>query len=153
MTETGQKRRVLILCTGNSCRSQMAAGLVNHLLGERWQACSAGTHPALSVHPLAIRAMAELGADISTATPQHLESFLDERWDLVVTVCDWARESCPVFPGASEQIHVSFPDPFLAGGSDEERMAAFRAVRDDIRTRLIPELRRRDGEADGARPS
>ena len=97
--------------------------------------------------------MAEVGADISAATPQHLESFLDEPWDLVVTLCDWARESCPVFPRASEHIHISFPDPVLADGSEPERMAAFRAVRDDIRARLIPELQRRDGEADGVRPS
>jgi arsenate reductase len=147
--DAAPKKRVLILCTGNSCRSPMAAGLVNQLLGERWQAFSAGTHPALAVHPLAVRTLAEVGVDIADATPQALEAFLDQRWDLVITVCDSARESCPVFPRPVEQIHLPFPDPVLAVGSEEERLAAFRAVRDDINSRLIPELRRRDGSVGG----
>ncbi len=138
-----QRKRVLIICTGNSCRSQMAEGWVRHLLADRWEVESAGTYPAWSVHPLAVRVMAEAGVDISGQSPKHWEPFLDRRWDLVVTVCDSARESCPLFPGAGEQIHVSFPDPILALGSDPERLAAYRAVRDDIRSRLIPELERR----------
>jgi len=137
------KKRVLILCTGNSCRSQMAEGWIGHLLGDRWQARSAGTHPASAVNPLAVRAMAEVGVDISGGAPERLDRYLDERWDLVVTVCDAARESCPVFPGSAEQLHVSFPDPALATGTVDEQLAVYRAVRDDIRARLIPEIERR----------
>lgn len=142
MAEKG-RQRVLILCTGNSCRSQMAQGWVNHVLGGRWEAHSAGTSPAAAVHPLAVRAMKEVGIDISGAHPTHVERRLTEPWDLVVTVCDSARESCPVFPRPVEQIHVSFPDPALAEGGEDERLAVFRAVRDDIRARLLPVLRRR----------
>ena len=141
--EKAARRRVLILCTGNSCRSQMAQGWVNHVLGSRWEAHSAGTAPAAAVHPLAVRAMGEVGIDISGGRPTRVERRLGEPWDLVVTVCDSARESCPVFPRPVEQIHVSFPDPALAGGSEVERLAAFRAVRDDIEARLLPVLRRR----------
>jgi len=137
------KHRVLILCTGNSCRSQMAEGWINHLLGDRWEARSAGTRPAGAVHPLAVRAMAEIGVDISAGSPKQVDSLLDQPWDLVVTVCDSAKESCPLFPRPVEQIHVSFPDPAEAEGNDEERMSVFRAVRDDIRARLLPEVERR----------
>ncbi|NOZ79633.1 MAG: arsenate reductase ArsC [Acidobacteria bacterium] len=137
------RRRVLILCTGNSCRSQMAEGWVNHLLGGRWEARSAGTAPVGRVHPLAVRAMAEVGIDISSASPAHVETFQDEDWDLVITVCDSAKESCPVFPRPVEQVHISFRDPAEAEGSGEERMEVFRAVRDEIRQRLVPELERR----------
>jgi len=137
------KKRVLILCTGNSCRSQMAEGWVRHLLGDRWEVASAGTQPAASVHPLAVRVMSEVGVDISEARPKHWAPYLDQRWDLVVTVCDSARESCPLFPGAAEQIHVSFPDPVSAVGSEKERLVVYRAVRDDIRARLLPEIANR----------
>jgi arsenate reductase len=137
------KKRVLILCTGNSCRSQMAEGWVNHLLADRWEARSAGTHPAAIVHPLSVVVMAEVGIDISGGVPEHLGRYLEQPWDLVVTVCDSAREECPFFPGGREQIHVGFPDPVLAEGSAEELLAVYRAVRDDIRTRLVPEIARR----------
>lgn len=133
-------KRVLILCTGNSCRSQMAEGWVNHLLGDRWEARSAGTRPASAVHPLAVRVMAEAGVDISHGVPEHVDRYLDQPWDLVVTVCDAAKESCPVFPRPVEQRHISFPDPAGAEGSEEERLAVFRGVRDDIRTRLLAAL-------------
>ena len=136
------RKRVLILCTGNSCRSQMAAGWVDHLVGDRWEARSAGTRPADRVHPLAVRAMAEVGVDISSGVPTNVERVLDEHWDLVITVCDSAKEACPLFPRPVEQIHVSFPDPAEAAGSEAERMAVYRAVRDDIRARLLPELQR-----------
>ena len=136
-------QRVLILCTGNSCRSQMAQGWVNHELGETWEARSAGTKPAEGVHPLAVRAMVEVEVDISRGRPELVDVYLDQPWDLVVTVCDSARESCPVFPGPIETLHLSFPDPADAGGSDEEILAVFRAVRDAIRDRLLPEIRRR----------
>jgi arsenate reductase len=134
---------VLILCTGNSCRSQMAEGWVQHDLGDRWEVHSAGTHPAGAVHPVAVRVMAEAGVDISAAQPTHWGRFLDQAWDLVVTVCDSARESCPLFPTAVEQIHVSFSDPVLAMGTEEERLAVYREVRNDIRARLLPEIARR----------
>jgi arsenate reductase len=143
MAGGNMKKRVLILCTGNSCRSQMAEAWVRHLLGDRWEVHSAGTHPAGAVDPLAVRVMAEAGVDISGARPKHWGLFLDERWDLVVTVCDSARESCPLFPGAVEQLHVSFPDPVLATGTEEERLAVYREVCDDIRARLLPEIARR----------
>ena len=141
--ETATRRRVLILCTGNSCRSQMAEGWVNHLLGGRWHARSAGMRPAVAVHPLAVRVMAEVGVDIATGRPEHVEAYLEQPWDLVVTVCDLAKESCPIFPRPVETIHVSFPDPAEATGTEEERLAVFRAVRDDIRSRLLPEVARR----------
>jgi len=137
------RRRVLILCTGNSCRSQIAEGWVNHELGETWEARSAGTLPAESVHPLAVRAMAEVGVDISDARPELVHSYLNDSWDLVITVCDSARESCPVFPRPVETLHISFPDPAEAEGSEDEMMEVFRSVRDAIRDSLLPELRTR----------
>ncbi len=138
-----EPKRVLILCTGNSCRSQMAEGWVNHELAGRWIARSAGTRPAAQVHPLAIRAMTEVGIDISGGTPDSVDLYLAEPWDLVVTVCDSANETCPVFPASVETLHISFPDPAEASGTDDEVMAVFRTVRDDIRERLVGELSRR----------
>jgi len=136
-------RRVLILCTGNSCRSQMAQGWVNDELGETWEARSAGTKPAEAVHPVAVKAMEEVGIDISTRVPELVNVYLDKPWDLVVTVCDSARETCPVFPRAVETLHISFPDPAGAEGTDEEIMAVFRTVRDAIRDCLLVEIRNR----------
>jgi arsenate reductase len=139
------KKRILVLCTGNSCRSQMAEAWINHELGGAWEAHSAGTRPADRVHPLAVRAMGEVGIDIHAAIPQLVDQLLDQPWDLVVTVCDSARETCPVFPGRVESIHVSFPDPAEAVGGDDEKMVVFRSVRDAIRVRLLPELSMRSG--------
>ncbi|MBD3853177.1 MAG: arsenate reductase ArsC [Acidobacteria bacterium] len=138
-----EHNQVLILCTGNSCRSQMAEGWINHELGDTWLARSAGTDPAAHVHPLAVRAMAEVGVDITSGVPENVDLYLDQPWDLVITVCDSAKETCPVFPGPVEQIHISFPDPADAAGSNDERMAVFRSVRDAIRSRLLPEISRR----------
>jgi len=138
----GRRKRVLVLCTGNSCRSQMAEGWIRHLLGDRWEVRSAGTRPADRVHPLAVRVMAEAGVDISGARPEPVAACLGQPWDLVVTVCDAARESCPAFPGHAPQLHLSFPDPAEAGGSEAERLEAFRRVRDAIRDRLVPEVAR-----------
>ncbi len=138
-----ERKRVLVLCTGNSCRSQMAEGWIAHALGERWEARSAGTSPATRVHPLAVRAMAEAGVDISGGKPAHVDAYLDQPWDLVVTVCDSAREACPTFPRPVPKLHLSFFDPAEAKGTEEERMAVFRRVRDEIRDRLVPEVRRR----------
>ena len=138
-----ERKRVLILCTGNSCRSQMAEGWVNQELGDRWIARSAGTRPAGQVHPLAVSAMAEVGIDISGAVPELVDRYLDQKWDLVLTVCDSARQTCPVFPRPVEQIHVSFQDPAAAAGTRDELMGVFRSVRDEIRDRLLEEVRRR----------
>lgn len=135
-----ERRRVLVLCTGNSCRSQMAEGWINHLLGDGWEARSAGTAPAARVHPLAVRAMEEVGIDISGGRPGHVKACIDQQWDLVVTVCDAARESCPVFPRPVPKLHVSFFDPAAADGTEEEKMAVFRRVRDEIRERLLPAI-------------
>ena len=135
------KIRVLFLCTHNSARSQMAEGLLRHLAGERYEAHSAGTE-ATHVRPLAARAMAEIGADISGQESKTLERYLKEPFDYVVTVCDSANESCPVFPGARERLHWSFPDPSKATGTEEERLGIFRAVRDEIRARIEGELLR-----------
>jgi len=121
----------------------MAEGWVNALLGDRWEARSAGTKPAERVHPLAVRAMAEVGIDISGGRPELVDAYLDQAWDLVITVCDSAKESCPVFPGPVEQVHISFPDPAEAKGNEEQRMAVFKRIRDEIREKLLPELEHR----------
>jgi len=121
----------------------MAEAWVNHLLNDRWEAQSAGTVPAARVHPLAVRAMAEAGVDISGHAPKHVGRLVGEPWDLVVTVCDSAAEACPVFPGSVETMHLSFADPAAAVGSEDERLAVFRRVRDEIRERLLPSIRER----------
>ena len=126
-------KRVLILCTGNSCRSQMAETLWESLGNGQWESESAGSKPSGYVHPLAIRAMQELDIDISTNTSKSLEQFRDQSFDLVVTVCDNAKESCPVFPGAKETLHWPFDDPADATGTDDEKMVVFRRVRDEIK--------------------
>ncbi len=123
--------KVLFICTHNSARSQMAEGLVNALFPGRVQAFSAGTAPS-SVHPLAIAAMAEIGLDISGHRSKHLREFEEERFDLVVTVCDGANEVCPFFPGAKEREHVGFPDPSAVQGTEDDRLNAFRQVRDQL---------------------
>jgi len=127
--------RVLFLCTHNSARSQMAEALLRRLGQGRFETASAGTE-ARGVNPLATRAMAELGIDLRGHTSKTLERFVGERWDYVITVCDSANESCPVFPGASARLHWSFDDPSAATGSEEERLAVFRQVRDAIGARL-----------------
>jgi arsenate reductase len=128
--------RVLFLCTHNSSRSQMAEGLLRAKGGGRYDVYSAGTHPGV-VHPLAIRAMAELGIDISGQRAKGIDAFADQPpMDLVVTVCDEAAEECPYFPGARRQVHWSFPDPSAATGTEEERIAVFRDVRDAIAARI-----------------
>jgi len=131
--------KTLILCTGNSCRSQMAEALINHELGEAWQAFSAGTQPSGCVHPLALRALAELGIR-HQGESKSTENFRGETFDIVITVCDDAAENCPVWLGEGRRVHIGFPDPAKAEGSQEERMAVFRQVRDDIRARIVPYL-------------
>jgi arsenate reductase len=127
--------RVLILCTGNSVRSQMAEGLLRHLGGSAYEVHSAGTKPT-SVSPLAIEAMCEIGIDISTHCSKSIADFTGQRFDTVITVCDSAAEHCPVFPGAPQRIHWSIWDPGAATGSHEEKIAAFRRVRDDLASRI-----------------
>ena len=133
------KTRVLFLCTHNSARSQMAEGLLRHLAGDRFEVMSAGTE-ATSVRPEAIRAMSELGVDISGQASKALERYLGEPFDYVVTVCDDANEACPVFPGAEHRLHWSFQDPSRAEGSEEERLEVFRKVREEIQARISDEL-------------
>lgn len=128
-------KRVLILCTGNSARSQMAEGLLRHDGGERFEVSSAGTHPG-HVRPEAIEAMRELGMDISNHRSKSVDEFTNDEFDYVITVCDNVREHCPVFPGAARRIHWSFDDPAAAVGDEAARMAEFRRVRDEIRERL-----------------
>jgi len=117
----------------------MAEGMLNHLRGDRYQAFSAGTEPGI-VHPLAVRVMAEIGIDISGHRAKHAREFIGQPVDIAITVCDHAREACPIFPGAREVQHESFPDPSAVTGCDEEKMAAFRSVRDAIHVWLDKEL-------------
>jgi len=135
-----EKKCVLFLCTGNSARSQMAEGLVHHFRGDRWAAFSAGVAPARHVHLLAIRAMAELGIDISAQRPKSVNEFRDAAFDLVITLCDQAAEACPLWLGAGGMTHLGFPDPAAATGSEIARLAVFRQVRDAIRQRVFAHL-------------
>ena len=134
------RREVLFLCTGNSCRSQMAEGLVNYALSSEWLAFSAGTRPSGYVHPLAIRVMAEVGIDIAGNESSSTENLRGKTFDLVVTVCDNAAEDCPVWLDSGDVVHISFPDPAEATGSEEERITQFRSVRDDMNGRILPYL-------------
>lgn len=129
-------KRVLILCTGNSCRSQMAEALWESLGAGEWQSESAGSKPSGYVHPLAIQAMDELDIDLKANTSKSLDQFTDQQFDLVVTVCDKAKESCPVFTGATTTLHWPFDDPADAVGTDEEKMVCFRRVRDEIKEKI-----------------
>lgn len=123
--------RVLFVCTGNSARSIMAEALLRHRSGARFDVFSAGTHPK-SVNPLALRALAEVGIDASPAGSKSVDEFAGQPFDYVITVCDEAREACPVFPGARRTLHSGFEDPAAAEGTDEERLAVFRRIRDEI---------------------
>lgn len=134
-------RHVLILCTGNSCRSQMAEGLINHYLGEQWHAESAGTNPSGYVHPLAIRALEELGIELSEGRSKSTDEFQGKAFDRVITVCDDASENCPVWLGSGKTTHIGFEDPALATGTEEEKMVVFRTVRDQIKSRVLDFLR------------
>ncbi len=132
-------RRVLFVCTHNSARSQMAEAFLSELGEGRFEVWSAGTE-ARGLHPFAVQAMAEVGIDISLQTSKTVDRFVDEPFDLVITVCDEANEACPYFPNAKERRHWSFPDPSAVRGDDEARFAAFRFVRDAIRDRIQREL-------------
>lgn len=129
------KQRVLILCTGNSARSQMAEGLLRWIAGDRFDVFSAGTKPGI-VRPEAITAMQDLGIDISTHRSKHVDEFRDAPFDYVITVCDNAKEACPVFPAATTLIHWSFTDPAAVEGDEPTRLNAFRQIRDEIAVRF-----------------
>lgn len=133
--EMTKAKRVLILCTGNSARSQMAEGLLRSIGGNRFEVFSAGTHPSV-VNPHAIEAMLEKGIDISRHRSKSVDEFAGQEFDYVITVCDNANENCPVFPGRTKRIHWSFEDPAAASGSEEEKLKVFRRVRDEIALRL-----------------
>jgi arsenate reductase len=130
------KKRVLILCTGNSARSQMAEGLLRHDAGDRFEVESAGTK-ATFVRPEAIAVLRELGIDISRHRSKNVDEFEGQEFDYVITVCDHARESCPVFFGRAEKVHHDFEDPAALKGSEAERLAVFRRVRDELRAYLV----------------
>lgn len=126
-------KKILILCTGNSCRSHMAEGVLRAALGGRHEVYSAGAKPAGYVHPLAIETMGEIGIDISAHESKHLDRFLNAGIDTVITVCDNANEACPIFPGQANRYHWSFEDPPHAQREGEESIAAFRRIRDQIK--------------------
>ena len=137
-----RKARVLFLCTGNSCRSQMAEAIVNAQLGDRWEAFSAGSHPTWYVHPLTTKALAEIGID-HQGRSKLVDEFRQMTFDLVVTLCDQAADECPVWLGKGKRIHLPFPDPAKVTGDEDEKMAAFRMVRDEIAseiTRLLGQV-------------
>ena len=136
---TEQRYRVLVLCTGNSARSQIAEGLINAQLSDRFVAQSAGTHPAGWVHPQAIAALREIGIDIARHRSKSTEEFIGEEFDLVITVCDDAAEDCPVWLGRGPKVHIGFPDPVKAPLNQQSQQ--FRAVRDAIQRELLGYLK------------
>jgi arsenate reductase len=125
------KSRILFLCTGNSCRSQMAEAIVNTRMGEKWQAFSAGSRPAGAVHPLAIKVLSEIGID-HQGKPKSLNEFTGQSFNMVITLCEDSDDNCPIWLGKGRQLHHPFPDPAKATGSQEEVLQAFRQVRDGI---------------------
>jgi len=138
--------KVLFLCTENACRSQMAEGLVNHFLAGKVRAFSAGVRPKV-VNPRAIQVMGELGIDISGHRSKSVDDLAEKQFDLVITVCDRAAGECPIFPGTTEVLHMGFPDPAKATGTEDEIMAVFRQVRDDMRASLLPLLEKKAAAA------
>ena len=130
------KKKVLFLCTANSCRSQMAEGIANHFLGDRVEAFSAGTEASF-VNPRAIAVLREIGIDISGHRSKNVDEFTGERFDLTITLCGDARDRCPLFSGGGERVHIGFADPAKATGSEEKIMEAFRKVRDEIKESMI----------------
>ncbi len=124
--------KILIICTGNTCRSQMAEGYLKYRF-PNWQIYSAGTEPGIEVNPLAVKAMREIGIDISNQYPKHVDQFIDMEFDFVLTVCDHAREVCPTFTGpVKHRLHRGFEDPALSTGTEQEKLKTYRKVRDQI---------------------
>lgn len=138
-------QKVLVLCTGNSCRSQMAEALWQDLGQGHWKAVSAGSRPVGYVHPLAIAVMAERGNDLSSAVSKSLDEFREQEFDIVVTVCDNAREDCPVFTGAKQILHWPFEDPADVTGSEAAKLQAFRRIRDEIEAKIQTHLQSSEG--------
>lgn len=143
-----EKKRVLFLCTGNSCRSQMAEGWLRELYGSRFESLSAGANPAGYVNQMAVEAMAEVNIDISTQCSKHINEFLSDTAlpDIIIGVCSTAEDNCPIFPAAVERWQWPFDDPYYAEGTDDQKRDEFRRVRDEIRTRLEQEF----GSADNS---
>lgn len=133
-------RSVLFLCTGNSCRSQMAEGWLRHLDGARFDVASAGTHP-VGLNPMAVMVMKEAGVDIAHHRSKRMDELAVQRFDYAITVCDRAKEACPIFPGATSVLHWSFDDPADAQGDQVARLAVFRRVRDEIAQRVLEFMR------------
>ena len=134
-----KKAKVLFLCTGNSCRSMMAEAIINAHFGDNWEASSAGTKPTGYVHPMAIQVLTEIGIN-HQGRSKHVDEFMQTHFDLIVTVCDNAVETCPVWLGTEPRVHLEFPDPAIVTGNDEFVKAAFRQVRDDIIQKVPPAL-------------
>lgn len=132
-SKDGEKPLVLILCTGNSCRSHLAEGILRAASKGRFEVASAGSKPAGYVHPLAVRVLGEIGIDISSHTSKHMNEFLNRPVETVITVCGNADQACPVYPGQVHRHHWPFDDPAHATGTEEEKLAVFRRVRDEIR--------------------
>ena len=130
------KKKILFLCTGNSARSQMAEGLMRHLRNREFEVYSAGSEPK-GVNSLAMEVMKEIGIDISRQRSKHLDEYGEEAFDYIVTLCDDAAKTCPLFPGEGRRMHKGFPDPAAAEGSREERLAAFRKVRDELKNYIL----------------
>jgi arsenate reductase len=130
------KFRALILCTGNIARSQMAEGWWRHFGGEQWDVFSAGTHARKRIHPIAVRVMAERGVDISGQQPQSVEAFIEQQFDVVVTVCSVAEQECPPLPSAARRISWPVDDPAIAGDDPEAQLAVFRRLRDELADRI-----------------
>ena len=147
MIDEPSKQRVLFLCTGNSCRSQMAEGFLRELGGDAFEAASAGVDPT-RINPLAIRVMAEAAVDISEQYSKSVDEMTDQQFDWVITVCDRAREACPIFPRAARSLHWSFEDPAEATGAEEDRLIVFRRVRDEISGRVREFVSNIDRERD-----
>src|SRR6185503_17025571 len=141
-----EKKKVLVLCTGNAARSQMAEGLLRHMAGDRFEVSSAGLSPSY-VRPNAITVMKELGIDISHHRSKSLDEFLDTRFDYVITVCDHVNERCPIFPGPAKRIHWSIDDPVAPGG-EAAQLEAFRHARDDLQQRLLTFIEQEKGTAE-----
>src|SRR4030042_5509008 len=138
-------KKVIFLCTGNSARSQMAEGLMNHLSHEEWKVQSAGIFPSY-VHPLAIRVMEEIGIDISQQTSKSMDQFANDKFDFVITLCDHAAQFCPTFGGQGKRLHWPFEDPAGATGTTEERLVVFRRIRDGIKTKIEEFLKSESSE-------
>ena len=140
---SNRKKKVLFICTHNSARSQMAEGFLRALYGNRFDAYSAGTHPS-RVNPYAIEVMKEKNIDLSNHTSKSIDQFREKEFDYVVTVCDGARETCPVFPNGKELLHRRFEDPTQGGGNEKEKQALFRRVRDEINGWIVQTFGRND---------